>query len=88
MPCLKARLHSACPHDCAFHIYAAQEVAVLEYQNKQLEENKSLAEKLQDSFDKGYKLAVETIQQFQNMRSFGPPPSASSFVSLASASSQ
>ena len=56
--------------------HVAQEVAVLEYQNKQKEEHHSVAVQLQAAYDKGYDKAVETIQRFQNMRPLGPPPSA------------
>ena len=57
-------------------VVRAQEIAVLEYQNKQKEETQSLAAQVQAAYDKGYDKAVETIQRFQNMRSLGPPPSA------------
>ena len=56
----------------------AQEIAVLEYQNKQKEETQTLAAQVQAAYDKGYDKAVETIQRFQNLRPAGPPPSACS----------
>ena len=55
-----------------------QDLAILEYQKKHLEDNQQVVDKVQAAYDKGYEKAVETITRFQNLRSVGPPPSAMS----------
>ena len=64
----------------------AQEVAILEYQNKQKDESASLSEQVQAAYDKGYDKAVETITRFQNLRPAGAPPSAMSSASFSAKS--
>ena len=63
------------------HWSVVQDLAILEYQKKQLEDNQQVVDKVQAAYDKGYEKAVETITRFQNMRSLGPPSSAVSSFS-------
>ena len=54
----------------------AKELAILEYKNTQLAQEKDLTSQVQSAYDRGFNKAVETINMFQNFRG-GPPPSAS-----------
>ena len=74
-----------CVLQTSFRRYVArtQEVAILEYQNKQKDESASLSEQVQAAYDKGYDKAVETITRFQNLRPAGAPPSAMSSASFS-----
>ena len=74
--CLHVMSH-VCARACT------QEVAILEYQNKQKDESASLSEQVQAAYDKGYDKAVETITRFQNLRPAGAPPSAMSSQSFS-----
>ena len=58
--------------------------AILEYQSKVKDENRTVVEQVQAAYDKGYEKAVETITRFQNLRAYGPPSSAFSAGSSCS----
>ena len=83
--CVLLMLILICLFVCSLRRHA-QEVAILEYQSKLKDENQSVVEQVQAAYDKGYEKAVETITRFQNLRSYGPPPSAVSAGSFSGSS--
>ena len=64
----------------------AKDLAILEYKNEQLGQEKDLTSQVQSAYDKGFNKAVETINMFQNFRGGGGPPPSASFASFSGSS--